>query len=416
MAKVLLHTLVFAPDGVSTAHLMTDLARELGQLGHSVEVLTTTPHYNPDLIMSRQQPLRKRWFGLLYTSLYNNMPVWHVRIPMKGKRIISRIFDYAWFHLMSLFVGISGFKSYDIVIAPSPPLSIGVIGWLLGVYRRVPFVYNIQEMYPDFAINQRIVKNRLIIKLLRILERFVYTQSKVLVPISERFSNTLKERGVPKEKIRVIPNFVDTELYKPLPRKNPFSDKYDFMKNFVVLYGGNLGLSQDWESLLLASKAVMSLPITFLIVGDGVLRHWLEQEANKRGLHNIKLLDYQPRETMPYVYASCDICTIPMKKNTTSDTFPSKIYTIMACAKPVIASADGDSELRWLIKQAQCGRLIQPENPERYTEGIVQAFEDRSHLPTEGERGRLYILSRYSKEFVAHRYKELIDELTIKRN
>jgi colanic acid biosynthesis glycosyl transferase WcaI len=411
MAKVLLHTLVFSPDSVSTAYLMTDLARQLQRLGHSVEVLTTVPHNNLDPEALNRQPMRKRWMGLLYRSDCESIPVWHVKIPMKGNRVFARVLDYAYFHVVSLMVGFFTIGSFDIVIAPSPPLTIGLVGWLLGKRRRVPFVYNIQEIYPDFAINQGLITNPMFTGALRLLERFVYAHSAMLVPISESFARTIRQRNVPDKKLFVIPNFADTELYRPLPRHNPFAEKNNLVHDFVVLYAGNIGLSQDWETFLFAAGTLSRQSIRFVIIGDGVRGKWLEKEIAIRDLQNVSFLGYQSGELMPLVYASSDICTIPMKRATTTDTFPSKTYTILACGKSVIVQADTDSELSRLVEQAQCGRVVAPEDPQAYADAILEAFQVRDDLPSEGARGRAFVQREYSKEAIGQKYDGLIGRL-----
>jgi colanic acid biosynthesis glycosyl transferase WcaI len=411
-ARVLLHTLVFSPDSVSTAYLMTDLVRQLKKLGHPVTVLTTTPHYNMDAASLARQPMSKVWGGLLYRSEMDGVTIWHVKMPLKGERVGARMLDYLRFHVVSLLFGVIRLSAYDIVIAPSPPLSIGVVGWLLALRRRAPFVYNVQEIYPDFAINQGLMNNPTLIKAMQWLERFVYGRSKRVVPISEWFSRIIREREVVDEKLTVIPNFVDTELYRPLPRSNAFSEAHGLSKDFVVLYGGNIGLSQDWESMLYAAKTLAHLPIKFVVVGDGAKGKWLENEIKAQGLEkNVLMLGYQSRETMPLINAASDIGTIPMKTDTTTDTFPSKIYTILACARSVIVSADADSELNWLITQARCGRVVVPDDPQAYADAVLKAYEDRETLPAEGQRGRLFIEREYSKEVVAQKYDRLIQEL-----
>jgi colanic acid biosynthesis glycosyl transferase WcaI len=411
-ARVLLHTLVFSPDSVSTAYLMTDLVRQLKKLGHPVTVLTTTPHYNIDAASLARQPMEKVWGGLLYRSELDGVTVWHVKMPLKGARVGARMLDYMRFHLVSLLFGLVSLKAYDIVIAPSPPLSIGVIGWLLALRRGAPFVYNVQEIYPDFAINQGLMSNPTLIKAMRWLERFVYGRSRRVVPISEWFSRIIRQREVADEKLTVIPNFVDTELYRPLPRENTFAAQHDLTNDFVVLYGGNIGLSQDWESMLYAARTLSHLPIKFVLAGDGVKSKWLENEIQAQGLQNVSMLGYQSRETMPLINAASDIGTIPMKTDTTTDTFPSKIYTILACARSVIVSADTDSELNWLITQARCGRVVPPDDPQAYAAAVLKAYEDRETLPAEGQRGRQFIEREYSKEIVAQKYDRLIQELT----
>ena len=269
MARILLHTLVFAPDGVSTAYLMTDLARQLQRRGHQVTVLTTTPHYNvlPDALAA--QPMRRRWGGLLAESTVEGVRVLHVRMAPKGSKIWRRALDFIWFHVASVAASVRTVGAYDIVLAPSPPLTIGVVAWLQGVLRGVPAVYNVQEIYPDFAVNQGMLRRPAVIRLWRWLERFVYARSAAVVPISEWFARTIRTRGVPEEKLVVIPNFVDTELYRPLPRDNAFAREHGLVDRFTVLYGGNIGLSQDWESFLHAAERLRDHPIDFVVVGGG---------------------------------------------------------------------------------------------------------------------------------------------------
>ena len=411
MARVLLHTLVFAPDGVSTAYLMTDLARQLHARGHDVTVLTTTPHYNvlPDNLA--RQPLRPRWGGLLAESACEGVRVLHVRMAPRGAKVIRRAFDFLWFHAAALLASVRTVGAYDIVLAPSPPLTIGVVAWLQGVRRGVPSVYNVQEIYPDFMINQGMLRSPRAIRAWHALERFVYERSAAVVPISDWFAQTIRQRGVTDDKLVVIPNFVDTELYRPLPRVNDFAREHGLVDRFTVLYGGTIGLSQDWESFLHAAEVLRDRPIDFVVVGGGARDAWLTAEVARRGLPNVKLLGYQPRERMPEINASSDLGTIPMKATTTSDTFPSKIYTILACARPVVVSADSDSELAWLIRTADCGTVVEPDNPHAYAAAVLDSFENRDRLAAAGARGRDYVVERYSKEAVGHAYDALIQRL-----
>ncbi len=412
VAKVLMHSLVFSPEANSTSYLMTDLARELQRAGHEVTVLTTTPHNNLEPGAIARQPMRCVWPGMLYRSEMDGISVWHVKLPMKGNRVLRRMLDYIRFHAVSLVAGSTSLLGrYEIVLAPSPPLTIGVAGWMLAARRRVPVVYNVQEIYPDFAINQGLIRNKAFIRLLKKVERFVYARSERVVSISEWFNQVIRERGVPDEKLMVIPNFVDTELYQPLLRHNAFSREHALDEDFVVLYGGNVGLSQDWESLLFAASSHAGLPIQYVIVGDGARREWLQAEVDRRALKNVKLLGYQPRERMPEINASSDICTIPMKTDTTKDTFPSKIYTILASARSAVVSADANSELEWVIRNSGCGRVVAPDNPQAYADAILQAYREREVLAAEGERGRRFVEQEYSKEAVGRKYDELIREL-----
>lgn len=410
MSRVLLHSLVFSPDGVSTAYIMTDLAVELRRLGHSVTVLTTTPHYNLDKAALARQPLQKRWGGLLYYSEWEGIPVWHVTVPMKGKRVWKRGFDFIHFHLVSLAVALLKIDCQDIVIATSPPLTIGVMSWLLGARWHAPSVYKVAEVYPDIVIRHGMVRHPSLIAVMRRLEKFVYAHNTMIVPIAEQFRRVIAGRGVPDDKLRVIRDCVDVGMYRPLPRDNSFAREHKLLDSFVVLYGGNIGLVQDWNSVLYAADNLSEFLIKFVIVGDGARCQWLTEQVAARHLRNVRLIGYQPKEMMPLINASCDLAIIPMTRAGALDGLPSKIYTIMASGKSVLATADQDSDMAWLIQQARCGRVVSPDNPPAFAEAIKKAFLERTSLPAEGARGREFV-EAFTKERVARQYDELIRSL-----
>lgn len=410
MSRVLLHSLVFSPDSVSTAYIMTDLAVELKRLGHSVTVLTTTPHYNLDQTALARQPLQKRWGGLLYYSEWEGIPVWHVTVPMKGRRVWKRGFDFIHFHLMSLAVALLKIDHQDIVIATSPPLTIGVMSWLLGAHWHAASVYKVAEVYPDIVVRHGMVRHPALIAVMRRLEKFVYAHNTMIVPIAEQFRRVISGRGVPDNKLKVIRDCVDVGMYRPLPRDNPFAQEHQLLTGFVVLYGGNIGLVQDWDSVLFAASNLSGLPVQFVIVGDGARRQWLTEQVATRHLRNIRLIGYQPKEMMPLINASCDLAIIPMTRAGALDGLPSKIYTIMASGKSVLATADQDSDMAWLIQQAQCGRVVSPDNPPAFTEAIKKAYFELASLPAEGARGREFV-EAFTKERVACQYDELIRSL-----
>ena len=416
IARILLYTLVFSPDGVSTAQLLTELAAELQALGHDVTVLTTTPHFNVDVEARARQPLTRRWGALLQESRCGGIPVYHVRMRDKGTRVLGRLVDHAGFHAVSVFAGAVLGKGFDLVLAPSPPLTIGVGAWLIGLIRRAPFVYNVQEIYPDVAIRLGVLRNGFLIRLSRWLERFTYRRARRVVVISERFRRDLLAKGVPDEKLVVIPNFVDADFVQPLPRHNRFSSSHGLDERFVVLYAGNLGLTQGFETVLTAASSLAARrEILFLLIGDGARRAWLEGEIAARGLTNVKLLPYQARSAVPEMYAASDVCLVPLKGGTARDTFPSKIYTIMAAARPAIACADEDSELAWVVREARSGIAVPPDDARALSEAISGALDGRRELAAMGSRGREYVASNYSRVSVAAKYDALIREVVAER-
>jgi colanic acid biosynthesis glycosyl transferase WcaI len=412
MANILLLTLVFAPDGVSTSVLMTELSLELRALGNTITVLTSTPHYNVEPEARALQPLKRHWGPLLYKSNYQGIPVYHASIPAKGSRAGARLLDYVRFHVISTLAGITTGDSYDVILTPSPPLTIGLSAWLLGLMHQVPFIYNVQEIYPDVAVSLGVLHNKLLIRAMDRLERFIYDRSRKIVVISEWFRRRLLDKGVPPQKIHVIPNFVDTDFLQPLERNNNFSLSYGLNNQFVVLYAGNIGLTQGFETILEAAQRLSHLPdLRFLIVGDGTRRVWLENQLTRVRLSNIILLPYQPRSIVPQIYASSDLCLVPLKKGTAQETFPSKIYTIMAAGRPVITSADLDSELTWVVGKADCGWTVIPDDPEALAASIEWAYQHRSTLKEKGQNGRNYVVQNHSRKVVARQYDELIKQI-----
>jgi colanic acid biosynthesis glycosyl transferase WcaI len=417
MAKILLLTLVFAPDGVSTAQLMTELAQELQAHGHELTVLTTTPHYNVEPEARARQPLRPHWGHWLQRSDLDGIPVYHASIPVKGDRVGARLLDYLRFHAISTLAGLVAVGRYDVLLVPSPPLTIGLSAWLLRLLRGVPFLYNVQEIYPDVAVSLGVLKNHLMIRLLEALERFIYGRAAHITVISEWFRRRLLQKGVPAAKMSVIPNFVDTAFMQPQPpdqgKQTAFARTHALTDKFVVLYAGNIGLTQGFETILAAARQLQDLSdLCVVIVGDGARRTWLEGELATQGVANVLLLPYQPRSVVPQIYASADLCLVPLKRGTATETFPSKIYTIMAAGRPVIASADPDSELAWVVEHTGCGWSVPPDDVDALVAAIRQAHGVREPLLCKGNAGRRYVVAHHSRGAVTAHYDQLIRQMT----
>ncbi|WP_160714432.1 glycosyltransferase family 4 protein [Chitinophaga solisilvae] len=408
MARILIHSLIFKPDGVSTAYLYADLVSELKKLGHEIEVITTTPHYNIIPSDIQKQPLKRKNL-FFYQSIYDGVPVYH--IPMtKSKFVLKRMVDFVKFHILTL-CSTFFIRKFDIVLAPSPPLTIGVISCFLARLKGGKAIYNVQEIYPDFAINQGVLKNGFMIKVLKSVERYVYNRSAAVVTIDDKFSGIIKPRIVDQQKLSIIPNFVDTTLYVPGERHNSFSAQYGLDDKFVITYAGNIGYAQNWNPIVFAAEKLRHLPVVFLILGDGVMKPWLKETIAAKQLENILLLDYQPRELMPQINAAADVHTIVMNAGTDAEGFPSKIYSILSSARPVIVSTGDNSPLGCFLKKADCRRVVPLDDNEAYAAAVLKAYEEKNLLQEEGNRGRVFVEQNYSKEAVALKYHQLINSL-----
>lgn len=411
--KILIHSIVFSPDGVSTAYLYNDIALKFKESGYEVVVITTTPHYNVLEDSLTKQPLHKKLFGLYYESNFSGIPVIHVP-QKKYKQSILRIIGFVYWHFLSFFIGLFE-KNVDVILSPSPPLTIGFINLVLGKLKGAKVIYNVQEIYPDFLIEQGGLKSKQIISVLKWLERLVYNKSDATTTIDQVFYNTIIDRFENKAKLQIIPNFVDTDLYKPLDKKqlDLNTDLFPVNSNLKVMYAGNIGHAQDWSPLIKAAIEMREEPVEFFIIGEGVLKDYVKDEIEKNGLNKVHLLSYQPRELMPSLIAYSDLQFIFMSKEMEGHGFPSKVYTIMACARPLIVCSGENTPIHNFLKKTDCSFLIADYGEDIKVQKIVNILKTstRVELQKKGQSGLLEIEQFYSKEVVTAKYVELASKI-----
>jgi colanic acid biosynthesis glycosyl transferase WcaI len=409
VARVLILSLIFPPDAVSTAQIMGDLGQDLSALGHSVTVLTTTPHYNHDPEADARQPRRPFWGRLVQRSEFRGLPVFHTAMPRKTGSIPKRLLAWSLFHVLSLAVGVVAIRKIDVVVTPSPPLTMGVVAWLLGAWHRAPFVYNVQEIYPDIAINLGALRNRTAIRLLYALERFVYGRATAITVIAGRMQQRLLEKGVESSKLEVIPNFVDLDVLPNLPAPNDFTREFGLDGRFVVSYAGNLGPAQGLETLLDAAALLRDVPaIVIVLIGNGSLWGTLEARIRDERLSNVLLLPYQPFSRVPSIYGGSALSVVAQAVATGTDAVPSKVYRIMACSGAVLAVTNPRSDLAQLVRTAACGFVVAQQSPQEVADAIRVAHADRAALAALGAAGRRHVTTHYTRPVVTRRYDELI--------
>ena len=411
MAHVLILTLVFPPDSVSTADIVGELALDLRARGHEVTVVTTTPHYNLDDQARAQQPLTHLWpWGpLVQRSRFGDIPVYHVMVPPKGKSVSLRLLAWVLFHIMSTVVAVFLVRRPNLILAPSPPLTIGVNAWIIGLLKRTPFVYNVQEIYPDIAIRLGALRNRSLIWLLLKLEQFVYGRARRITVVGPGMRQRLLEKGVADRKIDVIANGVETLDCVPAPRDNPLANKLGLNGRFVVTYAGNMGPTMGLETVIDAASRLRDCDdVRVLLVGGGMLAEQLRAEAERRQLGNVVFLPRQPYTVVPEIYGMSDVCLVLQAAGTASDVLPSKVYRIMAFGRPIIAAADADSDLTRLIRASGCGEVVAAGDPEALACAIRAAREHAGQWAARGSAGREYVDRHYSRSETSAQYDTLI--------
>jgi len=409
--KILIHSIVFSPDGVSTAYLFNDIALKFKEKGYEVVVLTTTPHYNVINAELKKQPQTAKFGGLFYESNFNGIRVRHVP-QKKYKSTILRMMGFVYWHIMSLILGLFE-KNIDIILSPSPPLTIGFINILIGKLKGAKVIYNIQEIYPDLLIEGGGLKSKGIISILKWLEKFVYNQSDKATTIDKIFYDTIVTRFKDQSKLHIIPNFVDTAIYKPLDESKLEIDRNYFPVTdaLKLMYAGNIGHAQDWEPLLKIADQLKKENIEFFIIGEGAMKGHIEKEVARLGLDKVHLLPYQPRELMPSLIAYADLQFIFMSPQTEGHGFPSKVYTIMACAKPMLVCSGPNTPIINFLENKNCAYLVEEKDLTNKTNKAVNILRsiNKRELAEMGKLGHEDINQNYSKEAVTDMYVKLVD-------
>ena len=407
--RILFLTMYYKPDNAATGILMAELAEELAEQGHDVRVVTSMPHYSTNSIWKEYRGklwMRERQGKILVQRVWSYVPV-------NKDKLLPRFFSYLSFTLLSAFAG-QLMPRPDVIVtpSPSPPLTNGASAYLLGRLRGVPFISNIQDIYPDVAIRMGVMKNPAVIAAYKKLEKFVYAHSAAITVISEGFRQNLMAKGVPSDKIEVIPNFIDAAFVAPHPRRNEFSRAQAWDDKFVALFAGNVGMSQGLDTVLEAAALLRHVPdLLFAIVGNGASKPALVEQVKALGLTNVEFLPYQSYDQVPLLYSAADIGLIPLRRGFTNDSVPSKLFTIMGVARPMIAGVDAHSETAQVIAESGCGLRVEPEDARALADSVQALYDDRPRCAEMGRRGRLHVEAHYTRVSVARQYEAIFEKL-----
>lgn len=410
MKRVLIHTLIFSPDGVSTAYLYNDIALRLQERGYDVVVLTTTPHFNIVPEQVEKQPMHWKVWGFCKASKFNGMTVLHVP-QKKFKSTTLRLLGFVYWHIVSFIIGLC-IKHVDLILSPSPPLTVGWMNLGLAKFKKCKVVYNVQEIYPDILK----LKGGITLKLLRWMEQKVYNGSDAVTTIDQVFHDTIADRLKDKSKLLIIPNFVDTELYHEVEWEGLLNIKlFPKSDSIKLLYAGNIGHAQSWEPLIALAERTKDLNVEYFVIGEGVKKGDVEDEIQKKDLKKLHLLPYQPRESMPVILSYSDASFIFMAPEMDGDGFPSKVYTIMACQRPMLILSGENTPIVNFLKDIGCAKLITEKDFEMKVDEMVAWLScvTKDELHNMGKKGLAEIQAKYTKETVTDLYVDLVDSLVL---
>lgn len=436
MKRVLIHTLIFSPDGVSTAYLYNDIALRLQERGYEVVVLTTTPHFNFVPEQVEKQPMKWKVWGFCKVSTFHGMTVLHVP-QKKFKSTLLRILGFCYWHIVSFIIGLT-IKHVDLILSPSPPLTVGWMNIGLAKLKGCKVIYNVQEIYPDILK----LKGGFVLKFLRRMESKVYNRSDAVTTIDKVFYDTIAPRFKDQSKLHIIPNFVDTDLYRQVEfqvssstvqdssrigesenaiSKNKKDSKlytldsklFPQTESIKLLYAGNIGHMQAWEPLIELADRTRDLNVEYFVIGEGAQRGYVEEEIQKRRLDKLHLLPYQPRDLMPAILSYSDASFIFMAPGQDGDGFPSKVYTIMACERPMLILSGKNTPIINFLDGKGCAKLITEKDFEKKVDMMVEWLKNitKEELAQMGKNGLAEIQAKYTKEKVTDMYCDLVKDL-----
>jgi colanic acid biosynthesis glycosyl transferase WcaI len=398
----------FAPDVAPTGEVMTSITLELAGRGHRIHVVTALPWYE-------HHALEPGWDGqLLRTQRTSWGQISRVHpFPTDKRNIPARALAFGGFTALGTAVAAASRQRPDVVLAMSPPLSLGPAGWMTGRLRRAPLVFNIQDVFPDVAIELGLLKGRQVIAAARWLERQAYRRADAVTVLSDELAENVRGKlGTEADptKVRVIPNFVDTGWIRPAPAENSYRRQYGLVGKRVVMYAGNVGLSQALDLMLHAARDLVDDPsVAFVINGAGVARPELERRAERLG--NVRFVDMQPKARLPEVLAAADVHVVPLKRGLAWSSVPSKLYAILAAGRPVVASVDAGTEVARTVERAGAGLAVPPEDPDPFTKAIRRLVENPAEAARMGDSGRRFVEGWASPAAVAEAYEALFVEL-----
>jgi len=354
--NILITSLVYWPDSTGNGPIVTDLARWLVTRGHKVTVVCSFPHYGRDEIPSEYRgrlTMRDEESGVRIIRVYSG--------SARSDSRLSKVLSYTIFTLSVILGGIRA-GAADVILAPSPPLSVGISAWALRLIKRAPFIYVVQDLFPEAYINLRALKSPTAINFFKAMARFVYRGAAKIVCIMDSMVQTVTRYGIPADKVETISNWADPSEIQPCLRDNQFAQEHNLDGQFVVQYAGNIGQSQRLDLVLDCAEQMADENIKFVIIGSGAAKRILAESIKEKQLTNVLLLDTQPRQRLSEVLGACDVALVPLTAGMSNTSFPSKIYTIMASGRPMIASLDSDSSPREFVEECGCGMTIDPDD------------------------------------------------------
>lgn len=396
--RVLFLNRSYWPDAEATGQLLTDLCEGLAH-EFDVTVVAGTPNANP----SGQQYHRR---GAQRRNDVNIQRLLHTRFPKstltgRGANLISFAAATCW-RLLQM-------PRPNIVVAQTDPFLLPLIAATVKHLRSFYLIAYVQDIYPDVAVVVGKAREGFLTRLLRRRLARAYRRADWVVTLSSDMRDLLVSHGVAEERVVIIPNWADTEQIYPKKQNNILRNSQGLNRQFVVMYSGNMGLVHDLDSIVRAAELLRDEPrITFLFVGEGSERARIESEVKRRQLDNVRFMPYQPRENLADSLSAADLHVVSLRADVHRCVMPSKLYGVLATGTPVVAIADGESELTRLVREKQVGITVAPGDAYALEQGIRSLFGNTDTVRTLGINARNLAVSHYDSRLAVEQFRDLL--------
>lgn len=375
------------------------------QAGHKITVLAGTVNY----LTGRKLPQYRGKF-VVHEHEMKNLEVLRCYVSEGyNKSFLGRFWSYVSFVFSSIVAGLFWVGKCDVIICTSPPLSIGLTGWILSKFKRIPMVFEVRDLWPESAIDTGVLTNRLLIKVAYWLERKSYRTANWINVLTPAFEKVLIEKkGVHPDRISMVPNGADLDIFKPANRNNWVREKYNLDDKFVVTYVGAHGVANHLIQILETAKLFKDdKDAAFMLVGDGMQRQLLKDKASEWQLDNVVFVNSVPKDVIVDYIAASDVCTAVLKKVDVFKTvYPNKLFDYMAAAKAVIVAIDGVA--RKLVEDAGAGLYVEPENPAEFVRAVCKLKDDPQLRKQCGINGFKFVSENFARGVLADKYMQIL--------
>lgn len=393
----------YVPDVASTGHLLHELATELAREGRDVHVLTCFPSYGPP---DTWQPCPRR-------ENVAGVRVRRLRTTRFSKdNLLGRLVNSVTFLVPLAVRQFVRRRPGAVQLYTSNPPYLGIIGALVALIRRHPYCVLLHDAYPQLAIWVGKVKaGGLIERVWHRMNRLMYGRALGTIVLCDKARELVcATYGVPRERVHVVPNWADPSVLTPMAKSDTeFAKVHGLLEDFTVMYSGNLGLYYDFDTVLEAAERLRHERVRFVLVGSGGQKSRLEREIESRKLSNVVMLPYQPFETLNDSLNACDASLVSIADGIEGISFPSKFYSSLAVAKPIVAISESDSELRRAVESNGCGVWARSGDGAGLAEAILSLARDPDRCADAGRRARDLLERDYTVTACAAQYAEILD-------